>query len=61
MVVIVIMRKKSRQKTITIRLDQETWLQKNSINLSRFVQKAIDQAMNVLHIKIKPKKKLTKK
>jgi hypothetical protein len=32
-------------KAITIRKDQADYLQKNSINLSKFVQKQIDELM----------------
>ena len=32
-------------KTITIREDQEEWLRKNYINLSRFVKAKIDEEM----------------
>jgi len=32
-------------KTITIREDQEEWLKKNYINLSRFVKAKIDEEM----------------
>lgn len=33
-------------KTLTIRSDQDEFLQKNSISLSRFVQQRIDEMMN---------------
>ena len=33
-------------KNITIRNDQEQFLRKNSISLSRFVQQKLDEAMN---------------
>ncbi len=34
-----------KRKTITIRDDQEKWIQENSLNLSRFVQKRLDELM----------------
>lgn len=33
-------------KTISIKEDHATWLKEKTINLSRFVQKHIDEAMN---------------
>lgn len=33
------------KKSITIREDQEQWIQKTSLNLSKFVQKKLDEAM----------------
>ena len=33
------------RKTITIRKDQEDWIKKHYINLSRFVQAKIDEEM----------------
>lgn len=33
-------------KTITIRPDQDEFLKKNALSLSRFVQQRIDEAMN---------------
>ena len=32
-------------KTITIRVDQKEYIEKNSINLSKFVQKKLDEIM----------------
>jgi len=32
-------------KNISIREDQQTWIVENSINLSRFVQRRIDEVM----------------
>jgi len=34
-----------KRKTITIRDDQEKWVQENTLNLSRFVQKKLDEVM----------------
>ena len=34
-----------KKKTITIRDDQEKWVQENTLNLSRFVQKKLDELM----------------
>jgi hypothetical protein len=34
------------KKTITITEEQAKWVEGNAINLSRFVQKAIDKARN---------------
>jgi len=34
-----------KRKNITIREDQEAWLKKKHINLSRFVQAKIDEEM----------------
>ena len=34
------------RKTITIKADQERFIQEKSINLSRFVQKKIDEERN---------------
>lgn len=34
-----------KRKTITIRDDQEKWVQENTLNLSRFVQKKLDELM----------------
>lgn len=33
------------KKTITILKEQSGWIDENAINLSRFVQKALDKAM----------------
>ena len=33
------------RKTITIRLDQAKWIEKTRLNLSRFVQDKLDEAM----------------
>lgn len=35
------------RKNITIRKDQEAWIEKNAINLSRFVQQKLDELMGV--------------
>ncbi|WP_459825808.1 hypothetical protein [Halorubrum luteum] len=32
-----------RRKTITIREDQEEWIQENHLNLSSFVQEQLDE------------------
>jgi len=32
-----------KRKTITIREDQEEWIQENHLNLSSFVQKKLDE------------------
>lgn len=34
-----------KRKQITIRDDQEIWVQENTLNLSRFVQKKLDELM----------------
>lgn len=34
------------KRTITVRADQDDWLEANSINPSRLVQKCIDHIMN---------------
>lgn len=34
-----------RIKTISIRDDQEAWIQEESLNLSRFVQRKLDERM----------------
>jgi hypothetical protein len=38
-----------KTKTLTIRDDQQEWVMKYSINLSRFVQKRLDEAMGAEH------------
>ena len=35
-----------KTRTITIRPDQEEWIARNTINLSRFVQKYLDEVMS---------------
>lgn len=35
-----------KTKNITIREDQADWINENSLNLSRFVQKKLDELMN---------------
>ena len=34
-----------KQKMITIRFDQEDWLEENNINISKLVRKIIDEKM----------------
>jgi len=34
-----------KRKNVTIRDDQEAWVQENTLNLSRFVQKKLDELM----------------
>ena len=33
-------------KTITIKIEHEEWIEENSINLSRYVQKKIEEELN---------------
>ena len=39
------------KKSITIRRDQAEWIEKISLNLSRFVQKKLDEEMEQLKIR----------
>lgn len=44
--IITIMCIEMKTKNITIREDQAEWIHENSLNLSRFVQRKLDELMN---------------